>query len=241
MPKTARDLITAAAKTAGVIDSIESLESGEVSHALDELNNIVEQWNIDEYFPYVNNEYTWNPPYTVNGKILIGPATEGTVDIDAPRPNRIKGVAVLTDNRYVPLEYISPNTLADSNIRNANSFGGTFPAYYTYHTTFPIGEIEIFPAIDSNPFFITVQNVLENYTLNDTIDLPNGYYPALQYELASVLAAIYGNMEMVPQLEKMAKERIARVKRLNNRPRLLSHDGTPLGNQGWDIRSRGYH
>jgi len=59
-------------------------------------------------------------------------------------------------------------------------------------------------------------------------------------ELAAVLASIYGNLEMVPQLEKMAKERIARVKRLNNRPRLLGHDGTPIGNQDWDIRSRGY-
>jgi hypothetical protein len=124
-------------------------------------------------------------------------------------------------------------------VRNANNFGGSFPAYYTYHTTFPIGEIEIFPAIDAYSFFITVQDVIQEYTLNDTINLPNGYYPALQYELASVLASIYGNMEMVPQLEKMAKERIARVKRLNNRPRLLSHDGAIVGNQGWDIRTRG--
>ena len=240
MPKTARDLIQAAAKTAGVIDAIESLESEEASHALDELNNIIEGWNIDELFPYVNEEYTVNNPTIDPGKIKIGPATEGAVDVDAARPNRVIAVAIDKGSRYYPLEYVAPNDMANSNFRNVGAFTGGIPVYYTVHTTYPILEIEVFPAVDAFPFIVTSQNVVQAKTLNDTIDLPSGYYPALQYELAGILASIYGNMEMVPQLEKMAKERIARVKRLNNKPRRMSHDGTPIGSGYWDIYTDNY-
>lgn len=240
MPKTARDLIQAAAKTAGVIDSIESLESEEASHALDELNNIIEGWDIDALFPYVNEEYNATPPTLEPGKIKIGPATEGSVDIDAPRPNRVIAVAINKSGRYYPLTEVSPNDMANSNFRNVGASTGGVPVYYTVHTTYPIMEIEIFPAVDAFPYIITTQNVVQAKTLNDFIDLPSGYYPALQYELASVLAAIYGNLEVVPQLEKMAKERIARVKRLNNKPRKLTHDGTPIGSGYWDIYTDNY-
>ena len=99
MAKTARDLITQAAKSAGVIDAIESLEAEETSHALDELNNILETWNLDELFPYTQLDYSTSSPLITEGEILIGPTT-GSVDIEAPRPNRIIGVAVLDSGRY---------------------------------------------------------------------------------------------------------------------------------------------
>ena len=56
MARTARDLITQAAKAAGVIDAIESLEAEESSHALIELNNILETWNLDSLFPYLTHQ-----------------------------------------------------------------------------------------------------------------------------------------------------------------------------------------
>jgi len=238
--KTARDLIQQAAKKAGVIEAIEALESLEASDALQELNDIIDGWNIDALFPYVNEEYTVSTPTLEPGKIKIGPATEGSVDVDAARPNRVISVAINKDGRYFPLDYVAPNDVATSNFRNASAMTGGIPIYYTVHTTYPIAEIEIFPATDAFPFFITSQNVVSAKTLNDTISLPAGYYPALVAELAVILAADYGNMEMIPQLEKTAKERLARVKRLNNRSRRMSHDGTPRGSGYWDITTDVY-
>ena len=237
MPKTARDLIIQAAKTAGVIEAIETLESEEASHALDELNNILETWNLDALFPYVNREFNVPVPTITAGQIIMGPTT-GSVDVETPRPNRVVSVAILLDNRYVPLESISSDTMATSNIRNIDT---ALPLYYSVETGYPDITITVHPGSNSYAYFITTQDVVTAKTLNDEIDLPMGYYPALQYELASVLAAVYGNMEMVPQLEKMATQRLARIKRLNNQPRLLSHEGTPIGAGYWDIYTDTYN
>ena len=100
-------------------------------------------------------------------------------------------------------------------------------------------RIGILPAETGLTYRVDSQSVVQAKTLNDTIDLPMGYYPALQYELASVLAAVYGNAEMVPQLEKMARERVARVKRLNNKPRQLVGDYGQTA-RSWDIRTGGF-
>lgn len=238
--KTARDLIQQAAKKAGVIDAIEALESLEASDALQELNDIIDGWNIDALFPYVNEEYNVPNPTLEPGKVKIGPATEGSVDVDAARPNRVISVAINKSGRYYPLEYVSPADAATSNFRNTGAYVGGIPIYYTVHTTFPIAEIEIFPAVDAFPYIITTQNVVSAKTLNDTIDLPAGYYPALVAELAVVLAGDYGNMEMIPLLQDRAAKTLARLKRLNNKPRRLSHDGTPRGSGYWDITSDNY-
>jgi len=238
--KTARDLIQQAAKKAGVIDAIETLESLEASDSLQELNDIIEGWNIDSLFPYVNDEYNVAIPTIDAGKIKIGPAAEGAVDVDAPRPNRVISVAIDKSGKYYPLEYVSPDDAATSNFRNVSGATGGIPLYYTVHTTYPISQIEVFPNANSFPYIITSQNVVSAKTLNDTISLPSGYYPALVAELAVVLAGDYGNLEMVPLLEARAVKTITRLKRLNNKSRRLSHDGTPRGAGYWDITTDSY-
>lgn len=230
---TARDLITQAAKAAGVIDAIESLGSEESSHALNELNNILETWNLDSLFPYTQLEVSNASPLITEGEILIGPTT-GSVDIETPRPNRVIGVAVLKDGRYCPLKEITEADAATGHYRNMQGSA----TYYAVFPTYPDMTIKLFPVETGLTYLVSSQVVVQAKTLNDQLNLPMGYAPALQYELASVLAALYGNAEVVPQLEKMAKERLARVKRLNNKPRHLTSDIRP--SVDWNIVTGGF-
>lgn len=233
---TARDLVQRAAISAGVVESVDNLSNEDAVSALNELNNIVEIWNLDSLFPNTNLEYTFTPPALTSGEIKIGPTT-GSVDIEAPRPNRVVAVATLRDGRYYALNYISPDDVATSNVRNALN-QGVYSDYYSVYMDYPDITIKLYPYSDSDSYLITTQGVVPTFTLNDNINLPSGYFPALQYELASVLALNFGNVEMLPLLEKRALECISRVKRLNNKTRLLSQNGTPgRGATEFDIRS----
>lgn len=236
MPRTARDLITQAAKNAGIIDSIESLESEEASHALIELNNIIEGWNLDELVPYSNNQYELST-FTTPGEVEIGPTG---ADIVATRPNRITAVAATIGGQYTPLIFIDEATLWNSTIQNIKNGGG--PIYYTLIAGAENSVIKFYPTSSTYPITLTSQTVISNYTLNDEIQLPQGYYPALQAEMSVYLAQFYSNAEVLPGLEKMAVRALARIKRLNLKPRLLQTKGAP-GNaaRGFNIQSYSYY
>lgn len=337
MARTARDLITAAAQSAGIIDSIESLQSEEAVHALAELNNIVETWNLDAYYPYTNVNYdvlsyledgfisigknkvlnagpqtfnntgSFNPlryDITANGDTLsftdvnftsgaelyyipgTSTITTGTfldavsgntfdviggvvanltgnilanselsystasqlaintpegiftrVDIFAERPNRIIAVLAEINTLLRPLVFVSHNQFD-------NSFKSTVeqnrPYYFTYNSDYPISKIELYPISTGYKSQVSYQIVQSEFTLNDDINLPDGYYPALQYELAHVLAVHYGNFDVVAVLEKMAIERLARVKRLNNKTPILSKRGTPRSSYRYNVSTDTY-
>ena len=337
MAKTARDLITAAAQTAGVIDAIEALESEEAVHALAELNNIVETWNLDAYYPYTNVHYdvqnyledgfisigknkvfnagpqtfnntgSFNPlrydiisngdtlsftdvnftsdnelyyiPGTStvsNGRFLdsksgntfdvigglvdnlSGPISSNTeltylstaplqintpegiftrVDIFAERPNRIISVSVDISSILRPLVFVSPNQFDNS---FKSKIEQPYPYYFTYNAEYPISTIELYPISTGYRTQVSYQIVQNDFTLNDDINLPDGYYPALQYELAKVLAVHYGNFDVVPMLEKMSTERLARVKRLNNKTPILTKRGTPRANYRYNVNTDTY-
>lgn len=218
--RTARDLITDAAKTAGVIDAIESLDSLEASHALSELNSIIETFNLDPLFVPKNTQQTVTSTITT-GIITLGETAP--VDVNTVRPNRIIAVAIEENGEYVPLDYISEN---DFVLKAKSTTNTGSPKFYTTHSDFPNFSIELYPKVTPSNTVITYQYVQTAYGLNDEITLPDGYYPALQYELAATLALIYGNVEMVPMLEKKAMEKMTRIKRLNNKTRTMKIRGS---------------
>ncbi len=231
-PRTARDLITQAAKNAGIIDSIESLESGEASHALEELNLIIEGWNLDELVPFSNDQYEQST-FTTPGEIEIGPTG---ADIVATRPNRITAVAANVGGQYAPLTFIDQNSLWNSTILNNDNAG--VPLYYTLLPGATNSTIKLYPTSTAYTITLSTQTVISSYTLNDEITLPAGYYPALQAEMSVYLAQFYSNLEVLPGLEKMAIKALARVKRLNLTPRLLKTSGAPgRGDRNFNIQS----
>ena len=58
MAITVRNLITNAARQAGIIGVVENLNSNEASQALNELNNIMEHLQLENYYPHNNVEHS---------------------------------------------------------------------------------------------------------------------------------------------------------------------------------------
>jgi len=168
---------------------------------------------------------------TFNLNTLEGTFTN--VDILAERPNIIESVAYLTDNRYVPLNIIDIDTY-DNSVRLTQQTS-TYPSYASYRTDYPIGTIELYPMSNTSTFNITVQDQLGPYEINDELNLPNGYIPALEYELAVRAAIINGYLDKVQLLKKLATDAKKKVKRLHAKPRLLN-SGSAINNRGkYDI------
>ena len=71
---TARNLITNAAVTAGIIGVSEDLNANEAVQALNELNNLIEGLSLESYYPNTNvsNEITIDSPlFTIGKKSLF--------------------------------------------------------------------------------------------------------------------------------------------------------------------------
>jgi|10_taG_2_1085330.scaffolds.fasta_scaffold54548_2 hypothetical protein len=327
MSRTVRDLISSALTSAGAIAVGESASDAEAQDAVNELNNIIESFNLDEYYPYSNAHYDIPQPtseisigneiyqetglntieiystitlsnditqlsdiptfidsvltengikYSVSNSIantgtILNPITGAEyvisngipfswnsidfnagdivqfinsdyildnlspiyyyADIIAESPDRLIAVNILRNNALQPLRYIEPNSFYNAH-RNQSL---TEPAYYTYERNYPNTDITIYPTNSQYPIQITSQIVKSTYDINDDLELPGGYYPALQYELATILALNYGNLELVPGLEVIAKKRLAAVKRLNNKGRMLKPTGAPGRGRSYDI------
>lgn len=173
--------------------------------------------------------YTTNPLGFIPPTILAGDTLQfststfntpnGTfenVDIFADRPNFVKTVAVVKDNVYAPLKLISADTFDDS-VRYEQSTGAIYPSYAVYRTNYPIAEIVIYPTVGNCEFRITSEIMKTDYNLNDDIDLPIGWGPVLEYNLAALAATLAGEMSKLPQLEKKASAVLRKVKRMNNK------------------------
>ena len=329
MSRTVRDLISSALTSAGAIAVGETASDAEATDAVNELNNIIESFNLDEYYPYSNTNHNLPNPtsnisigneiyqesglntlemgstitlsnditqlsdiptfidsvlYELGIKYLVSNSigNTGTIsnpttgaeyvlsngapfswngipfnagdevvfinsdynldnispiyvyaDIISESPDRLIAVNILRNNAFQPLQYISPNSFYNAHKNNSL----TEPAYYTYERNYPNTDITIYPNNTQYPVQVTAQIVKSTYDINDDLELPGGYYPALQYELATILALNYGNIELIPGLEVIAKKRLAAVKRLNNKGRRLKISGAPGRGRGYDIYS----
>ena len=86
------------------------------------------------------------------------------------------------------------------------------------------------------------RTVFTQYTSNDTtIDLPQGYLPALKFNLAMEIA---GEFESEPSLivQRRAMDTLKNVKRLNNLhrvPRMRYKSSQPGMNRRYDYRTGG--
>jgi hypothetical protein len=146
-------------------------------------------------------------------------------DVFIKRPNLVKSLAFLVGSRLYPLEFVDVDSWDNSII---GPHGFNWATYYTVRHDFPLMSIDVFPAVEGT-FQMTTEIVLGEFDINDSADLPNGYYPALQYGLAHLLALRYGNDSKIGVLDQTAEKYLKRVKQINSKPRLLSTRGRPKG------------
>ncbi len=223
MSRTARDLCESALKKINVTSQYDDPTGTEIVGALEDLNDIIDQWNNDNLWPYSNRREEWTiDPSTRVYK--VGPASiDPSVDIDTERPLEIQSIYLDFDSYTRPLQQESPG---DWDRFSRNLTLTSVPDKFTYRPDYPIGTLEL-DSFPDKSYTATVQMSLQivNYDLDDVIDLPSGYYSTLKFALAAILCPQYDvDPNTMAFVLKTADSRLSRLKRQNYKPSKVDSD-----------------
>lgn len=187
MPRTVRDILTRAMRTATILGAADPMDGNDASDALLTLNQMLDSWQAERLFAFSIAERT-HPLSAGVGAYTIGPS--GT--INGPRPVRIEYAYTRDSNSYdrplevVPYEVFSRLTL--------KSLGNNFPSILYFDGGYPIGKINLWELPTSG---LTLrlgawQPLTEFATLDDSVSLPPGYELAITLSVAEMLCPEYG-------------------------------------------------
>jgi hypothetical protein len=222
---TARDLVTNALRTCGVIGSIATPDASQTNHALDELNEILNQWNNESLLPFKKDLVSFT---TTAGQQDYTIGDSGSADVSAAPPVRILSVSLKIDSTTISkVDFIS---YTDFNEYARNTTTQSYQSVYTFNNTYPDPTLSVYPTGGGDTLQVVYNTEMSLADLNATLDFPAGYAGALQYELARILCITYGiNNPLIIQEATKRKETLER----NN----IQANKLTNGRSGWyDIK-----
>lgn len=164
--------------------------------------------------------------FTANVNTVEGVFTN--VDVFANSPRFVKSVAYLRDDTYRSLNFLSADNYDE--INRITTVTASEPSYAIVRHDFPITKIELYPLSSSGGYKITVEKELGPYDFSDEVELPLGYTPFLEARLAHDISLMNGAVEKLPYLDKMAKDALTDIKRINDQPSILNNKAYYNGN-----------
>lgn len=190
---TASDIIAFAFRKAGLLGDGQAMSGGDMSDALADLNDLVEQWQLQRFLVY----HLVDKSVTSTGAQYYTIGASGSDIVSDPRPDRIEAAfqrqqASSPTPIDTPLEII-PAYEDYARIRAKTI--GTYGWYLFYDSAWPQGKIYPWPVPAGGIYeiHVIIKEVLQRFTaLNTTVNLPPGYQAALKWNLAQVLRASYG-------------------------------------------------
>lgn len=218
LPTTPRDIVNLALKTANVVGVGQSSLPEDINDCFNMLNMMIAQWQRRRYMVY--NLETIGIPATGSLSYTIGVGQQFNIT----RPVKIESAYIrMQGGSTLPVDYPLQVLRAQEDydrisIKNLNAF----PQYIYYDTTFPVGNIYVWP-VPNNQYqiFVTVMVQLQSFqNLSDQIILPPEYLDAMQWNLADRITAMYG-MPQNPQITKYAEASMRAIEEVNSQIPLL--------------------
>lgn len=229
--QTIRELITQAYRVSGVLSSGMTPTGDQMQVALFELNGMIDIFRNDELWPTFFKHYDFN---CVGGQMEYTIGVQGT----NPTPPDIPVVQNVVDIISAQVQ-IGGAWIVLKKVTEADIFGSNRPVNVSMPpSTFafsrpqdPYDRFILFtPSSGSWAVKLTCNGSIQNYGIDDDINLPSGFAPTLQYGLASILCDINGLDN--PRIERTYNERLALLRTANSKPPLIC---TTQGNAMYSI------
>ena len=207
---TANDLISNSLRKVGVLASGETAEGEDADETLEIMNDILEQWSLEDLMVYYSTILTIPLTAGVNS-YTVGP----TGVLVATRPIELFGAVIRTaDLLDIPIDIIAFENY-QTIIQKATA--GTYPTILTYQPTFPNGVIYLWQSPSSGLSLLL--NVAAQFIavadLSTDIAFPPGYKKALQDAITVELCIKYGRSEMLDSIKESANNSKMLIKRKN--------------------------
>jgi len=226
---TARRLITNALRTLNVTASGETPSAAEASDALEVLNEMLEQWDLEELMVY-----------TIVRNILTLTATQGTYtlgtggDWNIARPIRIDRAFFreTATELELPAKILSEEEYQGIRLKGTT---GSWPRWIYNDRAYPLSTVTAWPvpAVGNQIVLYTWGQLGSIANLDTSWDFPPGYAMALRYNLAVALAPEFARKVSV-ELASWAASTKMKIKTVNTEVPILSVDPALHRGQGWD-------
>jgi hypothetical protein len=204
---TAYKIIDSAWRLLNSVDDTEELSPSQAELGLASLNDMLEVWRIDGLLTWAKVGNTFA---AVSGKASysVGPGGE----MSMVRPVAVRAVTTRLGTLDYPLQEISFQEWEQIRYK---SIGSSIPRYYAYQPTDPLGELYIYPVPTGTDSITLITDVsIPAYSLYDVVILPPGYMEAIKFNL-SIRFAGYDNKPVSPDVQRIAAEAVAALKRIN--------------------------
>lgn len=221
---TARQLLTGALKSIGVLDPVEAISPEDAADGLEVLNDIVDAWNNDRLYLFTTDEVV----VSFSGmSATIGP---GQV-INTPRPVGIESAFY----RIGGIDY--PLTIAEKPRYDAIPLKTTatgFPDLLYYDSGASVGTVFLYPVAPAvTEYHITVLTQLTAFADLDTdYALPQGYRRTLRYSVAEEMAPLHGREPSATVLRLAQNGRRAIRRAQDSAPLMFLDSAIDGGNLG---------
>jgi len=206
-PVIALDLLNSAAQLAGITALGESLTSDEANLGLTVLNDLLEEWNLQNFAIYSHSFQTFNLVANT-GTYTIGTGQT----FNTTRPVSIKTAYATINSVDYPILVIGDAEYSDIWLK---SLTGAYPAVLNYSQAWPTGSITFWPIPATN---MTVTLGLDipfsQANLATSLSYPPGYAKAFRYILACELCAAF-QLPVPPAIEKIANDVMGDIKVAN--------------------------
>lgn len=191
---TALDLIQGALRKLGEFAPGETLPASDANDALDVLNGLIDIWSNEHLSVYNNVETIFT---LIPGKNVYTVGASG--DVNITRPLRITNMYTRLTTSGSAVDFPCYEVSTDKyTALGLKSQPGPWPKMAYYNTGYPLAQLYFWPVPTSGgEFHMWSDMVLTNLSLATTLQLPPGYYLALQYSLAVMLAVEYGTDQAI--------------------------------------------
>jgi hypothetical protein len=220
---TARDVVEGSLRLIGALASGENATASEGADGLEALNEMIESWSLEALIiPNITREEFTLTPGTQSYTIGTG-ATFNTT-----RPIRVESVTLelVGSEEELPLKMVNSQEWAAIQLKGISS---DIPLYVYFEGTYANETVNVWPKPSAaHKLVIYSQKPLASLaSLNTTVTLPPGYLRALKYNLALEWAPEFGK-ELSPQVQRVAMEAKASIKRKNQKPYFSACDAAVL-------------
>lgn len=181
------DILNSAARLCGSLAPGETLNASEYQDFFQRLQDMQDSWSTDRENLFVVGSQTLTAS-VAKAAYTIG---SGAADFNVPRPLLIQTASQIIGGITRPMELVDSTNFAGIEDKSATSLR-VLKLYCDYN--FPIATLNVWPTPVNPPVFeLYTQTALPTWvTIFDTVNLPDGYSRALQYNLAIDIAPDLG-------------------------------------------------
>jgi hypothetical protein len=234
-PYSAQDFVTKALRLLNVVDQVSIPEAEQMQQGLDALNEMLDDWRLHTQLvltiqPYRHQLRQGQQVYT------IGPGA----DFDQARPIEVTRWSCILDRNAHPIiriPHARALTLKEWQAIPQQDTGGSVIQAIYYDRGWDMagwGKVTVYPVptvsvLDLEMWLPTPMQGFAN--LSRLYAFPPGYTRAIRYNLAVELASDYPG-SLTQEINLLAVQALATVKRSNFRPRYAEFDRAIVGARG---------